>query len=115
MWTIISLVMGEIALGKGAMSGGLLEVTDVMTADRLSLYAVVLALSPVLLVCAFLCLLSCEPTNLNGHVALDHLNVRQPYYCKCVTDSHCERSGVKFAWDLPLAWYTQLGFPNQTA
>ena len=54
MWTIVFLAMGGIALGKGVMSSGLLEVMDVMIrnlAEGLSLYTVVLVLSPVVLVC----------------------------------------------------------------
>ncbi|KAG6816670.1 hypothetical protein H0H87_004030 [Tephrocybe sp. NHM501043] len=53
MWTIVFLAMGGIALGKGVMSSGLLEVMDVIIrdlVDGLSLYAVVMILSPVVLV-----------------------------------------------------------------
>ena len=57
--------MGGIALGKGVVSSGLLEVMDVIIRDMLygfSLYTVVLILSPVVLVRiskhAFVCLLS---------------------------------------------------------
>lgn len=53
MWTIVFLAMGGIALGKGVMSSGLLEVMDVLIRDLvegLSLYTVVLVLSPVVLV-----------------------------------------------------------------
>ncbi|KAJ6543566.1 SPX domain-containing protein [Mycena vulgaris] len=52
-WTIVFLAMGGIALGKGVMSSGLLEVLDVVIRDLLdgvSLYNVVLILSPVVLV-----------------------------------------------------------------
>lgn len=53
MWTIVFLAMGGIALGKGVMSSGLLEVMDVIIRDLVqgfSLYAVVLILSPIVLV-----------------------------------------------------------------
>ena len=53
MWTIVFLAMGGIALGKGVMSSGLLEVFDVLIRDMVdgySLYTVVLLLSPVVLV-----------------------------------------------------------------
>ncbi|KAG6917852.1 hypothetical protein DXG01_000757 [Tephrocybe rancida] len=53
MWTIVFLAMGGIALGKGVMSSGLLEVMDVIIRDLvngLSLYSVVLILSPVVLI-----------------------------------------------------------------
>jgi di/tricarboxylate transporter len=53
MWTIVFLAMGGIALGKGVMSSGLLEVMDVLIrdlVDGLSLYTVVLVMSPVVLV-----------------------------------------------------------------
>ncbi|KAJ7028274.1 SPX domain-containing protein [Mycena alexandri] len=52
-WTIVFLAMGGIALGKGVQSSGLLEVLDVLIRDLLegvSLYNVVLILSPVVLV-----------------------------------------------------------------
>ena len=54
MWTIVFLAMGGIALGKGVMSSGLLGVMDVIVRDLVdgrSLFAVVLLLSPVVLVC----------------------------------------------------------------
>lgn len=57
MWTIVFLAMGGIALGKGVMASGLLEVVDTLLRDLLdgfSLYAVVLILSPVVLVRIFL-------------------------------------------------------------
>ncbi|KAF5379679.1 hypothetical protein D9615_005804 [Tricholomella constricta] len=53
MWTIVFLAMGGIALGKGVMSSGLLGVVDVILRDAvegLSLYNVVLILSPVVLI-----------------------------------------------------------------
>ncbi|KAF8149087.1 SPX domain-containing protein [Crassisporium funariophilum] len=53
MWTIVFLAMGGIALGKGVMSSGLLEVMDVLIRDLVdgfSLYSVVLILSPVVLI-----------------------------------------------------------------
>ncbi|EIN03935.1 Sodium/sulfate symporter [Punctularia strigosozonata HHB-11173 SS5] len=52
-WTIVFLAMGGIALGKGVTSSGLLEVLDELIRDLvegLSLYTVVLVLSPVVLV-----------------------------------------------------------------
>ncbi|KAJ7112844.1 SPX domain-containing protein [Mycena crocata] len=52
-WTIVFLAMGGIALGKGVTSSGLLEVLDLLIRDLLdgvSLYNVVLILSPVVLV-----------------------------------------------------------------
>nr|GAT50507.1 predicted protein [Mycena chlorophos] len=52
-WTIVFLAMGGIALGKGVVSSGLLEVLDVVIRDLLdgmTLYNVVLILSPVVLV-----------------------------------------------------------------
>ncbi|KAG6888170.1 hypothetical protein C0992_009446 [Termitomyces sp. T32_za158] len=54
MWTIVFLAMGGIALGKGVMSSGLLDVVDGLVHDLVqdvSLYGVVLILSPVVLVC----------------------------------------------------------------
>jgi phosphate transporter len=59
MWTIVFMAMGGIALGKGVMASGLLEVLDVLIrglVDDLSLYTVVLVLSVVVLVCPFLLL-----------------------------------------------------------
>jgi len=53
MWTIVFLAMGGIALGKGVVSSGLLEIMDVLIRDLVdgfSLYSVVLILSPVVLV-----------------------------------------------------------------
>jgi phosphate transporter len=53
MWTIVFLAMGGIALGKGVMSSGLLEVVDIILRKMIngySLYRVVLILSPVVLV-----------------------------------------------------------------
>jgi len=53
MWTIVFLAMGGIALGKGVMSSGLLEIMDVTIrdlVDGLSLPAVVLILSPIVLI-----------------------------------------------------------------
>lgn len=55
MWTIVFLAMGGIALGKGVMSSGLLDIMDVIIRDLVngfSLYSVVLILSPVVLVSA---------------------------------------------------------------
>ena len=52
-WTIVFLAMGGIALGKGVTTSGLLEVMDGLIRDMvegLSLYNVVLILSPVVLV-----------------------------------------------------------------
>ncbi|GLB44732.1 putative SPX domain containing protein [Lyophyllum shimeji] len=52
-WTIVFLAMGGIVLGKGVMASGLLEVVDVVLrgwVEGLSLYAVVLILSPVVLI-----------------------------------------------------------------
>ncbi|TFK24815.1 SPX-domain-containing protein [Coprinopsis marcescibilis] len=51
-WTIVFLAMGGIALGKGVMSSGLLEVMDHAIRDLVhgfSLYTVVLILSPIVL------------------------------------------------------------------
>ncbi|KAG6877951.1 hypothetical protein C0993_001569 [Termitomyces sp. T159_Od127] len=53
MWTIVFLAMGGIALGKGVMSSGLLDVVDGIIRDLVqdvSLYGVVLILSPVVLI-----------------------------------------------------------------
>lgn len=53
MWTIVFLAMGGIALGKGVMSSGLLEVVDMILRDLIdgySLPAVVFIFSPVVLV-----------------------------------------------------------------
>lgn len=53
MWTIVFLAMGGIALGKGVMASGLLQVVDDILRDNLegfSTYNVVLILSPVVLV-----------------------------------------------------------------
>ena len=53
MWTIVFLAMGGIALGKGVMSSGLLEVLDGAIrelVDGFSLYSVVMILSPIVLV-----------------------------------------------------------------
>ncbi|KAF9456448.1 SPX domain-containing protein [Collybia nuda] len=53
MWTIVFLAMGGIALGKGVMASGLLEVVDVILRDLVegyTLYSVVLILSPVVLI-----------------------------------------------------------------
>ena len=56
MWTIVFLAMGGIALGKGVMFSGLLTIMDTIIRDLvngLSLYSVVLILSPVVLVSIF--------------------------------------------------------------
>ncbi|KAF5326950.1 hypothetical protein D9619_005042 [Psilocybe cf. subviscida] len=53
MWTIVFLAMGGIALGKGVMSSGLLEILDVIIRDLVEgfqLYTVVLILSPIILI-----------------------------------------------------------------
>ena len=55
MWTIVFMAMGGIALGKGVISSGLLEVLDGRIrhlVNDLSLYTVVLVLSVVVLVCS---------------------------------------------------------------
>ncbi|KAG5652755.1 hypothetical protein H0H81_003842 [Sphagnurus paluster] len=52
-WTIVFLAMGGIALGKGVMSSGLLDVVDATLRESihgLSLYSVILILSPVVLI-----------------------------------------------------------------
>lgn len=52
-WTIVFLAMGGIALGKGVTSSGLLLTMDESIrglVEGLSLYTVVLVLSPVVLV-----------------------------------------------------------------
>ncbi|KAJ3572882.1 hypothetical protein NP233_g2793 [Leucocoprinus birnbaumii] len=52
-WTIVFLAMGGIALGKGVMSSGLLEVFDSAIrklVEGYKLYTVVLILSPIVLV-----------------------------------------------------------------
>ena len=66
MWTIVFLAMGGIALGKGVMSSGLLGVMDVIVRDLVdgrSLFAVVLLLSPVVLVCSLQKSISCHVTD----------------------------------------------------
>lgn len=53
-WTIVFLAMGGIALGKGVTSSGLLVTMDGIIhrlLAGLSLYTVVIVLSPVVLVC----------------------------------------------------------------
>ena len=53
MWTIVFLAMGGIALGKGVMSSGLLDVFDGAIRDLVdgfSHYSVVMILSPIVLV-----------------------------------------------------------------
>jgi len=62
MWTIVFLAMGGIALGKGVMSSGLLEVLDGAIrglVDGFSLYSVVMILSPIVLVSRFLFEFTC--------------------------------------------------------
>ncbi|KAG6915598.1 hypothetical protein DXG01_010801 [Tephrocybe rancida] len=52
MWTIVFLAMGGIALGQGVMSSGLLNVMSLIVRDLVndvSLYSVVLILSPIVL------------------------------------------------------------------
>ncbi|KAF5342210.1 hypothetical protein D9611_001188 [Ephemerocybe angulata] len=52
-WSIVFLAMGGIALGKGVVSSGLFAVLDVLVRkalDGFSTYAVVLILSPIVLV-----------------------------------------------------------------
>ena len=58
MWTIVFLAMGGIALGKGVMSSGLLDVLDGAIRDLVdgfTLYTVVMILSPIVLVSRFRC------------------------------------------------------------
>jgi phosphate transporter len=58
MWTIVFLAMGGIALGKGVMSSGLLDVLDGAIRDLVdgfTLYSVVMILSPIVLVSRFRC------------------------------------------------------------
>lgn len=58
MWSIVFLAMGGIALGKGVLSSGLLDILDVIIRDLVqgfSLYTVVLILSPIILVSFFHC------------------------------------------------------------
>ncbi|KAF9048928.1 SPX domain-containing protein [Panaeolus papilionaceus] len=53
MWSIVFLAMGGIALGKGVMSSGLLDVMDSRIKDLvsgLSLGSVILILSPIVLI-----------------------------------------------------------------
>ncbi|KAJ3518184.1 hypothetical protein NLJ89_g10 [Agrocybe chaxingu] len=53
MWTIVFLAMGGIALGKGVVSSGLLDVLDIAIRNLVtgvSLYGVVMILSPVVLI-----------------------------------------------------------------
>ncbi|KAG5721703.1 hypothetical protein E4T56_gene11189 [Termitomyces sp. T112] len=53
MWTIVFLAMGGIALGKGVMSSGLLDVVDDIIHDLVQgvpLYGVILILSPIVLI-----------------------------------------------------------------
>lgn len=57
MWTIVFLAMGGIALGKGVISSGLLDVMDAVIRDlvnNFSLYSVVLILAPVVLVSIYI-------------------------------------------------------------
>ncbi|KAF8638963.1 hypothetical protein AX17_001824 [Amanita inopinata Kibby_2008] len=52
-WSIVFLAMGGMALGKGVVASGLLEIMDIFIRDMVdgfSLYSVVLILSPVVLV-----------------------------------------------------------------
>ncbi|PFH46462.1 hypothetical protein AMATHDRAFT_69824 [Amanita thiersii Skay4041] len=52
-WSIVFLAMGGIALGKGVVASGLLEVMDVFIRDMVqgfSLYTVVLILTPIVLI-----------------------------------------------------------------
>jgi phosphate transporter len=63
-WTIVFLAMGGIALGRGVTSSGLLESMDRVIrglVDGLSLYAVVLVLSAVVLVRAYSALFFSDP------------------------------------------------------
>jgi di/tricarboxylate transporter len=56
LWTIVFIAMGGIALGKGVMSSGLLEVLDGSIrrlVDGFELYTVVLILSLIVLVSPF--------------------------------------------------------------
>ena len=56
LWTVVFLAMGGIALGKGVTSSGLLDVMDEIIRGiitDMSLYAVVLVLSGIVLVRMF--------------------------------------------------------------
>jgi hypothetical protein len=92
MWTIVFLAMGGIALGKGAQSSGLLDVMDAIIRELvtgLSLYSVVLILSPVVLVSIFAHRLLC----LRVHFpSLDHLHVHQSHNSQRATRAYSKRS-----------------------
>jgi hypothetical protein len=92
MWTIVFLAMGGIALGKGVMSSGLLEVVDVILrdlVDGLSLYTVVLILSPVVLVRKYP-----NPTPADQKLKIDpfhpsdHIHLYQSHDCQRFARPH---------------------------
>lgn len=81
-WTIVFLAMGGIALGKGVTSSGLMVTMDRMIhrlLEGLSLYTVVLVLSPVVLVCGHL--LWCSQFAQTSFRSYRHLSVIRLQAC----------------------------------
>jgi hypothetical protein len=104
MWTIVFLAMGGIALGKGVVSSGLLEVMDVLIrklVDGQSLFSIVLLLAPVVLVCVFNGTLLGPEYVLTMYIS-DCIYLHQPYHRQCSPCTHCQRgwleSEVTHAW-----------------
>jgi hypothetical protein len=96
-WTIVFLAMGGIALGKGVTSSGLLVTMDGVIhrlLEGLSLYTVVLVLSPVVLVCNLFCDILPYITKYSS----DRIDIHQPYYRKRATCAYREGGWTKPTW-----------------
>jgi phosphate transporter len=92
MWTIVFLAMGGIALGKGVVSSGLLEIMDVLIRDLVdgfSLYSVVLILSPVVLVrISLTCYGLVSLVDVGFYSLAGDINFHQPHNSKRITRAY---------------------------
>jgi len=92
MWTIVFLAMGGIALGKGVISSGLLDVMDITIRDLVngfSLYSVVLILAPVVLVSIYIPELLYVQVHLPS---LGHFHLHQSHDSERIARTHSKRS-----------------------
>lgn len=134
-WTIVFLAMGGIALGKGVVSSGLLEIMDIVIRDLVSgysLYIVVLILSPIVLVCLTSSRPVISPQMGVPHTLLNYLQVISTFISHTIASILLVPIAKEVGKNLPdqpqnlLIFVTALicstgmgmpvsGFPNQTA
>jgi phosphate transporter len=92
-WTIVFLAMGGIALGKGVVSSGLLEILHEKINHLVrgyGLYEVVLILSPIILVCIPFC--SCPEKRDLILLLIDRFDIYFTYHREYSPRTNCERS-----------------------